>query len=77
VVAYAHTKRRRTTSVGQFLLKGIAVGLLVCVVYFGVGINLLQFDIQVQFFNELVVFALAALAAAFGIPALSPRPARG
>jgi hypothetical protein len=77
LVAYAHAKRRRTISVGQFLLKGIAVGLLVCVVYFGVGINLLQFDIQVQFFNELVVFALAALAAAFGIPALSPRTARG
>jgi hypothetical protein len=77
LVAYAHAKRRRTTSVGQFLLKGIGVGLLVCVVYFGVGINLLQFDIQVQFFNELVVFALAALAAAFGIPAFSPRPAGG
>jgi hypothetical protein len=52
------------------------VGLLVCVVYFGVGINLLQFDIQVQFFNELVVFALAALAAAFGIPAFSPAASR-
>jgi hypothetical protein len=76
LVAHAHARRRRTTSMGQFLLKGIGVGLLVCVVYFGVGINLLQFDIQVQFFNELVVFALAALAAAFGIPAFSPRAAR-
>jgi peptidoglycan/LPS O-acetylase OafA/YrhL len=72
LVAHARTKRRRTASVGQFLLKGTGVGLLVCVAYFGVGINLLQLDIKVQFVNELVVFALVALAAAFGIPALSP-----
>jgi hypothetical protein len=76
LVAYAHPRRGRRTSLGRLLLKGIGVGLLVCVVYFGVGINLLQFDIQVQFFNELVVFALAALAAAFGIPAFTPGGAR-
>jgi hypothetical protein len=77
VVAYAYARRRSTASVGQFVLKGMVVGLLTCVVYFGVGINLLQFNVQVQFFNELVVFALAALAGAFGIPALSQRTPRG
>jgi hypothetical protein len=49
----------------------VLVGLLTCLVYFGLGINLLEFNVNVQFFNELAVFALAALAGAFGIPMLS------
>jgi hypothetical protein len=43
----------------------------VCVVYFGIGINLLQFQVDLRYFNEIAVFALAVLAAMFGIPALT------
>jgi hypothetical protein len=77
LVAYTNAKRRSAASLKRFLLKGMVAGLLTCVAYFGVGINLLQFNVQVQFFNELVVFALAALAGAFGIPLLSPDTKRG
>lgn len=71
IVAYSNARRRSTALLRRFVVKGIVVGLLTCVAYFGVGINLLQFNVQIQFFNELVVFALAAIAGAFGIPALS------
>jgi hypothetical protein len=70
-VAHMHVRRRSGTTLRRYLVKGVLVGLLVCLVYFGLGINLLEFDVNVQFFNELAVFALAALAGAFGIPALS------
>jgi len=46
------------------------IGLFVAAIYFGVGVNLLQFEVKVPFFNELAVFAFAALGGAFGAPAL-------
>lgn len=61
-------KRRR---LGAVLLHGVLIGLVVAVVYFGIGLNLLQFDVKVAHFNEIAVFALAALGAMFGIPALA------
>jgi hypothetical protein len=70
-VAHLYARRRSAVSPGRNLLKGVLVGLLTCLVYFGLGINLLQFNVDVRFFNELAVFGLAALAGAFGIPALS------
>jgi hypothetical protein len=70
-VANMYARRRSAGLLRRYLMKGVLVGLLTCLVYFGLGINLLQFDVNVQFFNELAVFALAALAGAFGIPALS------
>jgi hypothetical protein len=70
-VAHMHVRRRSSASLRRYLGKGVLVGLLTCLVYFGLGINLLEFDVNVQFFNELAVFALAALAGAFGIPTLS------
>jgi hypothetical protein len=77
VVASVQGRRRSRSSVLRFVTRGILVGLVVCVVYFGIGINLLQFQVDVRFFNEIAVFALAALAAMFGIPALSALSKRG
>lgn len=57
--------------VAAALLGGVLVALVVCVVYFGIGINLLQFQVDLRYFNEIAVFALAVLAAMFGIPALT------
>ena len=71
VVASVQGRRRSRSTVLRFVSRGILVGLVVCVVYFGIGINLLQFQVDVRFFNEIAVFALAALAAMFGIPAVS------
>jgi hypothetical protein len=69
--AYVNAKRRVRSMLMRYLTRGVVVGLVVCVVYFGIGINLLQFKIDVRFFNEIAVFALAALSAMFGIPALA------
>jgi hypothetical protein len=77
VVASVQGRRRSRSTVLRFVTRGILVGLVVCVVYFGIGINLLQFQVDVRFFNEIAVFALAALAAMFGIPALSALSKRG
>jgi hypothetical protein len=63
--------RRSRSALVRSATRGTLVGLVVCAVYFGIGINLLQFQVDVRFFNEIAVFALAALAAMFGIPALS------
>src|SRR5215204_1249301 len=71
VAASVQGRRRSRSTVLRFVTRGILAGLVVCVVYFGIGINLLQFQVDVRFFNEIAVFALAALAAMFGIPALS------
>src|SRR5215207_2184722 len=71
VVASVQGRRRTRSTILRFVTRGILVGLVVCVVYFGIGINLLQFQVDVRFFNEIAVFALAALAAMFGIPAVS------
>jgi len=71
VVAYMYVRRRSAASLGRFALKGILAGLLTCVAYLGLGINLLKFEVNMQYFNELAVFALAALAGAFGIVGLS------
>ena len=67
----ASLQRKSRASLGRTVLKGVLIGLVVCAVYFGIGVNLLQFDVKIQFFNEIAVFALSALAAMFGIPALS------
>ena len=77
VVASVQGRRRSRSTILRFVTRGILVGLVVCVVYFGIGINLLQFQVDVRFFNEIAVFALAALAAMFGIPALSALNKRG
>jgi hypothetical protein len=77
VVASIQGRRRSRSTVLRSVTRGILVGLVVCVVYFGIGINLLQFQVDVRFFNEIAVFALAALAAMFGIPALSALGKRG
>jgi len=76
-VAAVQGRRRSRSTVIRSVARGILVGLVVCVVYFGIGINLLQFQVDVRFFNEIAVFAFAALAAMFGIPALSALSKRG
>jgi hypothetical protein len=62
---------RKRRPLGTALLHGVLIGVVAAVVYFGIGLNLLQFDVKVAHFNEIAVFAFAALAAMFGIPALS------
>ncbi len=62
---------RKRRPLGTVLLHGVLIGVVAAVVYFGIGLNLLQFDVKVAHFNEIAVFAFAALAAMFGIPALS------
>jgi hypothetical protein len=62
---------RKRRPLGAVLLHGVLIGLVAAVVYFGIGLNLLQFDVRVAHFNEIAVFAFAALGAMFGIPALS------
>ena len=77
LVAYMYAKRRTAALLRQYLLKGVLAGLLTCVVYFGLGITLVQFEVKIEFFSELAVFALSALAAAFGIPLLAPGTKQG
>jgi hypothetical protein len=55
VVGHMNVRRRSSASLSRYLAKGVLVKLLTCLVYFGLGINLLQFDVNVQFFNELAV----------------------
>lgn len=62
---------RKSRPLGAVLLHGVIIGLVVAVVYFGIGLNLLQFNVKVDHFNEIAVFALAALGAMFGIPAFN------
>jgi hypothetical protein len=77
LVAYMYAKRRTRSVLRQYLLKGILARLLTCVVYFGLGITLIQFDVKIEFFSELAVFAVAALAGAFGITLLAPGRGQG
>jgi hypothetical protein len=67
------------------MLPGTIFGLLVATVYYAVGINLLGVHIDIGYFNEAAVFALAALAGLLGLPLLTalgatrrqPTPHRG
>jgi hypothetical protein len=70
-------KRESATSTAGNAVRGLLVGLFVAATYFGVGLNLLQFDVKVQFFNEIAVFAFAALGGAFGAPALAALRSKG
>jgi hypothetical protein len=76
-VGLGDLRRRSRSALVRSATRGILVGVVVSAVYFGIGINLLQFQVDVRFFNEIAVFALAALAAMFGIPALSTLEKRG
>jgi hypothetical protein len=57
----------------EFAIKGVFTGLLAAVVWYALGVNLLQLDVGLPRFNELAVFAFAALAGFFGIPRLGAR----
>jgi hypothetical protein len=63
---------------GEYALKGVLAGVIGAVAWYGLGVNLLQFDLGVPRQNEFAVFALAALIGFFGIPridAKEPAPA--
>lgn len=77
LAAYVNAKRRTRQLLVRYLVRGVVVALAVCVVYFGIGINLLQFQVDVRYFNEIAVFALAVLAAMFGIPTLGALASKG
>ncbi len=72
IVGTLHAGRRQSaTSMVRHTIRGLLVGLFTSAIYIGVGLNLLQFEVDFEFFNEIAVFALAALGGAFGAPALS------
>lgn len=73
LVAGTQIQKRPASSLPGYAVKGLLAGVAVSAVYFGIGLNLLQFDVKVRYFNEIAVFALAVLAGMFGIPALSPK----
>jgi hypothetical protein len=75
LVASLNAKKRASANIAGSLTKGILVGVVVCAVYLGLGINLLGFKVNIQYFNETAVFALSALASLFGIPALAAKAA--
>ncbi len=58
------------------VVRGLVLGLLAAVVYYAVGVSLLQVDVGVQRFNEAAVFAFAALAGLLGLR-LAPGKAAG
>jgi hypothetical protein len=77
LLAAVHAGRRRSTaSTLRYVWRGLLIGLVAAVAYFGIGINLLQFDVGVQRFNEIAVFAFAMLGGLFGLPALEALAAR-
>ncbi|MGH7574896.1 MAG: hypothetical protein ACREM1_07185, partial [Longimicrobiales bacterium] len=49
-------------------VKGLFAGVLAAAAWYALGVNLLELDVGVPRFNELAVFAFAALAGFFGIP---------
>jgi hypothetical protein len=69
LAAAAQSKKgRRKTRWGEFALKGLFAGILAAVAWYALGVNVLQIDLGLPRFNELAVFALAALAGYFGVP---------
>jgi len=68
--ATQNRKGRARTRWKEFGIKGVFAGILAAVVWYALGVNLLQFNPGVPRFNELAVFAFAALAGYFGIPRL-------
>lgn len=53
---------------GAAAVKGLFAGVLAAAAWYALGVNLLELDVGVPRFNELAVFAFAALAGFFGIP---------
>ncbi|MGH7554368.1 MAG: hypothetical protein ACREMQ_15290 [Longimicrobiales bacterium] len=69
LAAAAQSKKgRRKTRWGEFALKGLFAGILAAVAWYALGVNLLHIDPGLPRFNELAVFAFAALAGYFGVP---------
>ncbi len=66
--ANQNKKGRRKARWAEYTLKGVFAGVLAAVVWYALGVNLLQFNPGMPRFNELAVFAVAALAGYFGIP---------
>jgi hypothetical protein len=61
--------KKRVTRAGlrRALTRGLVLGLLAAVIYYAIGISLLQVDLGVARFNESAVFAFAALAGLLGL----------
>jgi hypothetical protein len=65
----AAVMKKRVTRAGlrRALTRGLVLGLLAAVIYYAIGISLLQVDLGVARFNESAVFAFAALAGLLGL----------
>jgi hypothetical protein len=74
-LAKGATQRRRAAGLRRAVLVGLLIGFVVAVVYFAVEVNLTQFSVKAQFFDEAAVFALALLGGLFGIPLLKAKEA--
>ncbi len=68
--AYMATKRTSLRAMARYAARGLVLGFVVSVLYFGLGINLFGFG-DIPFLNEIAVFALSILGGLFGLPALS------
>ncbi|MGH7466706.1 MAG: hypothetical protein ACRENP_01850 [Longimicrobiales bacterium] len=68
--AAQNKKGRRKARWGEFTIKGVFAGVLAALAWYALGVNLLNINVGMPRFNELAVFAFAALAGYFGIPRL-------
>ncbi len=73
--AAAHgRKARHKARWGEHALKGVFTGVIAAVAWYALEVNLLQLDPGIPRFNELGVFAFAALGGYFGIPRTIAKP---
>ncbi len=71
LTGYIHARRAKGgASVRDHLLTGVSSGVLAAIVYYALGVNLLDVQIDVRYFDEAAVFAFAALAGVLGLPVL-------
>jgi hypothetical protein len=74
--AAQNKKGRRRARWAEFAMKGVFAGGLAALAWYALGVNLLDINVGMPRFNELAVFAFAALAGYFGIPRLGGRVTR-
>ncbi len=72
LLRYMYVRRNEdAASLQSHVITGVLSGFLAAVIYYALGVNLLDVKIDVRYLDEAAVFAFAALAGLLGMPAVN------